>query len=178
MIVQFIVLWIVFLFAPLLPPILSPLWYSLVGVLLLQKANPRLLSGIVVGVGTISAIGIRIIQNEIIAELVIFRNSNMQDTFHRKVNKINNYFRSRKSVERLSLKREKYIETRTGKFSTFLFAIFCYLPILPDIIGTRLLYKKIKFPYFVIAVIIGKTISYVPIIFLGKWLFQLLHLVK
>ena len=117
---------------------------------------------------TVSVILMRIIQNEIIAELVIFRNSNMQDTFHRKVNKINNYFRSRKSVERLSLKREKYIETRTGKFSTFLFAIFCYLPILPDIIGTRLLYKKIKFPYFVIAVIIGKTISYVPIIFLGK----------
>ena len=178
MIVQFIVLGIVFLFSPLLPPLLSPLGYSLIGVLLLQKANPRLLSIIVVGIGTISVILMRVIQNEIIAELVIFRKSNMQDTFHRRINNINNYFRSRKSVERLSLRREKYIENRTWKFATFLFAVFCYLPILPDIIGTRLLYKKIRFPYLVIAVIIGKTISYVPIIFLGKGLFQLLNIGK
>jgi membrane protein YqaA with SNARE-associated domain len=35
-----------------------------------------------------------------------------------------------------------------------------------------------KFIPFVLAVIIGKIINYVPLIFLGKWLFQLLHIVK
>jgi len=59
---------------------------------------------------------------------------------------------------------------------TFVFAILCYLPILPDIIGTRILYKKIKLPYFIIAVIIGKSITHIPFIFLGKSLAQILNL--
>jgi membrane protein YqaA with SNARE-associated domain len=144
------------------------LGYSLIGILLLQKANPWLLSSIVVGIGTTSVILMRIIQNEIIQELAIFKKLDKQDPFHRRVNQINTYFRSRKSIEKFSLRREKNLETRRGKVSTFLFAIFCYLPIIPDIIATRLLYKKMKFIPFVLAVIIGKIINYVPLIFLGK----------
>jgi len=82
------------------------------------------------------------------------------------VKKINNYFKNQKRLIRLSLRRERYIETRTGKFATFIFAIFCFLPILPDVICIRILYKKIKFGPFLIAVIIGKTITFVPFIFL------------
>jgi hypothetical protein len=47
---------------------------------------------------------------------------------------------------------------------------------LPDIIWTRILYKKIKFPYFIIASIIGKSVTHIPFIFLGKGLAQLLRL--
>jgi hypothetical protein len=38
------------------------------------------------------------------------------------------------------------------------------------------LYKKIRFPYFILAVIIGKSISHIPFIFLWKSILQLLHL--
>ncbi len=78
--------------------------------------------------------------------------------------------------------RKTVIETgeasgkKSGRIITFFFAIFCFLPILPDIIGTRILYKKIKFPYFIVAVIIGKSVTHIPFIFLGKWIAQILHL--
>jgi uncharacterized membrane protein YdjX (TVP38/TMEM64 family) len=71
---------------------------------------------------------------------------------------------------------EKYIEKKSGRIATFLFAIFCYAPIIPDIISTRMLYKKIKFPYFIIAVIIGKSITHIPFIFVGKSILQQLNL--
>jgi uncharacterized membrane protein YdjX (TVP38/TMEM64 family) len=74
------------------------------------------------------------------------------------------------------LKWEKYLEKRSGRIITFLFAIFCYIPIIPDIIATRILYKKIKFPYFIIAAIIGKSITHIPFIFLGKTVVQLLNI--
>ena len=90
------------------------------------------------------------------------------------VNKLNAYFKKEQKIASISLRRERYIETRTGKIATFLFAIFCYLPVIPDIISTRLLYRKIKFPYFLIAVIIGKSMSHLPFIFIGKTLVQLI----
>ena len=71
---------------------------------------------------------------------------------------------------------EKYLEKRSGRIITFLFAIFCYVPVIPDIIATRILYKKIKFPYFIIAAIIGKGITHIPFIFLGKTVVQLLNI--
>jgi hypothetical protein len=39
-----------------------------------------------------------------------------------------------------------------------------------------LLYKKIKFPSFVGAVIIGKIITFVPFIFLWKDILKVLHI--
>jgi hypothetical protein len=149
-----------------MPPILSPLGYSLTGVLLAQKANPRILSVITVGVGTITAMIIRTLQNHIIERLTLEEKIKGNNIFARSVNMINSYFRKQEKIAKISLRREKYIETRTGRTATFLFAVFCFLPVLPDIIGTRILYKKIRFPYFILAVIIGKSISHIPFIFL------------
>ncbi|MFA7717311.1 MAG: hypothetical protein WC875_01175 [Candidatus Absconditabacterales bacterium] len=176
MILQLCILGIVVFFAPLMPPILSPLGYSLTGVLLAQKANPRILSVITVGVGTITAMIIRTLQNHIIERLTLEEKIKGNNIFARSVNMINSYFRKQEKIAKISLRREKYIETRTGRTATFLFAVFCFLPVLPDIIGTRILYKKIRFPYFILAVIIGKSISHIPFIFLGKSILQLLHL--
>lgn len=87
---------------------------------------------------------------------------------HRIIVKINKKFKEQEKLNTLSAKRETYIRTKTGKFTTFIFAIFCFLPVLPDIIGTRVLYKKISFPYFILAVIIGKSITHITFIFVGK----------
>jgi uncharacterized membrane protein YdjX (TVP38/TMEM64 family) len=97
--------------------------------------------------------------------------------FLRRVNKVNRQFKNQKKIIKISEKWESYIETKTGRFATFIFAIFCFLPILADVIGTRILYKKISFPYFVLAIFIGKCISHIPFIFVGKGLLQLLHIV-
>lgn len=162
--------------APLVPPIFSPLWYILTGMLVAQKANPRLLSLITVGVATLTSIIIRKVQNHVIERLTIYEEIKWNSLFSRIVSKVNTYFKNQKRMTRIWLKREKYIETKTGKVATFMFAIFCFLPILPDIVGTRILYKKIKFPYFIIAVIIGKSVTHVPFIFVGKTIIQLLGL--
>lgn len=176
MIVQYVILWIVIFFAPLVPPVLSPLGYSLTGVLLAQKANPRILSAITVWVSTLTAMVIRMIQNRVIERITLYDQIESIHRFHRLVKRINAYYKKQERITRISQRREKYIETRTGRTATFLFAVFCFMPVLPDIIGTRILYKKIQFPYFVLAVIIGKSATHIPFIFLGKGILQLLHI--
>jgi len=89
---------------------------------------------------------------------------------------MNSYFKKEERIGRLSLKWEKKLEKRSGRIITFFFAIFCYLPILPDIIGTRILYKKIWFIPFIIAAIIGKSITHIPFIFLGKSITEIISL--
>jgi membrane protein YqaA with SNARE-associated domain len=140
----------------------------------LQKANPQVVLLVTVIIVTLSDITIRVVQNHLIKKRAGYETLEKQKRFHRTINKINKFFREQESLNKASAKREHYAATRKGQIATFLFAIFCYLPFIPDIISTRLLYKKIKFPYFVIAVIIGKTISHGVFIFLGKSLFGLL----
>jgi membrane protein YqaA with SNARE-associated domain len=174
MIFQLLLLAVLILVSPLLPPILVPLSYSFTGALIVQKTNPRVLSIVSVGASTLGAVIIRFIQNHIIRKLTFDENIKGTTLFSRTIKKINNFFKNEEKIAKISLKREKYIETKTGRTMTFLFAVFCYFPILPDIIGTRVLYKKIRFRYFVIAVIIGKSVTHVPFIFVGKTVFQLL----
>ena len=177
MVLQFCILWIIMFFAPLVPPILSPLGFSFTGALLLQGANPRILSAITVWISTLSVIIIWIIQNHIIERLTLYETIESNNRLLRRINNINKQFRNQEKITHLSKRREEYIKTRTGRFATFLFAIFCFLPILPDIIGTRILYRKIKFPYLILAVLIGKSLSHIPFIFIGKGLLQLLHII-
>ena len=176
MIFQLIILSIVTFFAPLLPPVLVPLGYSLAGVLLVQKINPRMLSVIMVFVSVAAVMIIWILQNHIIQRVATYEKGNTTNRVYRIMNRINTYFEKQEKLVRLSQRRERYLKTKPGRFWTFIFAVCLFLPILPDIIGIRLLYKKIKFPYFVLAVFIWKTITYVPFIFLWLWLLQLLHL--
>ena len=176
MVIQLWLLWIIILISPLVPPVLVPLSYSFTGFLLLQKIDPRIVSLVSVWFATLGAILIWKIQSHIIQRLTIYETIPDTGFFSRIARRINYYFRKETKIAQLSLKRERYIETRTGKVATFLFAIFCFLPILPDIIGTRILYKKITFPYFVLAVLIGKSATHIPFIFAGKTLLQLLNI--
>lgn len=176
MVVQLIFLSILLLFSPLVPPVLSPLAYSLTGALLIQKVDPRLLLLISVWVVTFSNILIRFLQDRIIRKIALYKNTNKTDVFSRILKKLNEYFDNQNKLTKIWLKREKYIETGRGKFFTFIFAILLFLPVLADIIWCRLLHRKIKFPYFVLAVIIGKTISHGSFIFFGKGLISILKI--
>lgn len=167
MTIQLIMLCIITFLWPLFPPVLVPLSYSFTWVLLLQHANPILLSILSVWSATLSTTIIWIVQNYLIKKIKKLNKNNI-------FNQINNYFKKYTKVNKLSSKREKYIKTKNGKIITFLIAIVCYLPIIPDIITTRLLYKKIKFPYFLLALIIWKFFTHVPFIFLWKWLLELI----
>lgn len=175
MILQLFLLWIIIIISPLVPPILVPLSYSITGALILQNIDPRILCIVSVGAATIADIIIRKMQNFIIPRMTIDKNPQKEkNMFAHIINKMNSYFKKEERIGNLWLKWEKYIEKRSGKIATFLFAIFCYVPIIPDIISTRMLYKKIKIPYFIIAVIIGKSITHIPFIFVGKGIVQLL----
>ena len=176
MVFQLFILWIVIIVSPLVPPILVPVSYSMTAALILQGIDPRILSIVSVWAALIADIIIRKMQNFVIPKMTIYEEPIKDHMFARIVNKMNIYFKREERIGRLSLKWEQYLEKKSGRIITFFFAIFCYLPILPDIIGTRILYKKIKFPYFIIAVIIGKSITHIPFIFVGKSIAQLLHL--
>ena len=178
MVFQFVILSVVIYFSPLVPPVLPPLAYSLTGALLIQWGSPRILSIISVGVATLSTATIRVVQNHIIEKLNTYEETSSKSRFHHQVGRLNRFFKRQESLAKISAKREKYIETKAGKAITFGFAIFCFLPVLPDIIGTRILYKKIKFMPFIIAVFIGKSVTHIPFIFLWKGILQLLHIVK
>ena len=173
MILQLCILWLTIFLSPLVPPILSPLGYSLIGVSLAQQVNPRMLSFIAIGISTLATICIWVLQNYIIENLTIYKEDKDPALFSRIARKINTYFRKQERITKIGLEWHEYLKTRTGRFATFIFAIFCYLPILPDIIGTRILYKKMSFASFIVAVIIGKSITYIPFIFLGKALIQI-----
>lgn len=177
MILQLLILWLVIIVSPLVPPVLVPLSYSMTGALILQQIDPRILSIVSVAAAVIADIIIRKMQNFVIPRMTINEDSlKDKNIFARIINKMNSYFKKEERIGRLSLKWEQYLEKRSGRIITFLFAIFCYIPVIPDIIATRILYKKIKFPYFIIASIIGKSITHIPFIFLGKSIAQLLHL--
>jgi membrane protein YqaA with SNARE-associated domain len=50
----------------------------------------------------------------------------------------------------------------------FVLAVIGFAPTIPDFLTVALLQKKLKFPYFVLAAIVGKTIQFLPFVFLGK----------
>ena len=171
MILQFIILCVLIFLWPLFPPILIPISYSVTWALLIQDANPITLSILSVATATFSTTLIWLAQNHIIYKLNIINQKKDEKKFLYKINK---YFKKPKKIQKISKKRKKYIKTNHGKFATFLFTIVCYLPIIPDIITTRILYKKIKFPYFLLALIIGKSITHIPFIFFWKGILTLI----
>ena len=148
MVFQLFLLWILIIVSPLVPPILVPLSYSMTGALVLQKIDPWILSLVSVAAAVIADIIIWKMQNFVIPRMTIDEDlSKDKNIFSRIINKMNSYFKKEERIGRLSVKWEKYLEKRSGRIITFLFAIFCYVPVIPDIIATRILYKKIKFFY-------------------------------
>jgi membrane protein YqaA with SNARE-associated domain len=177
MIFQIVILSLVLFFSPLVPPVLSPLAYSMTGILLLQKADPLWLWIITIAVVTIANVVVWILQDYIIQKINLQKKTNYVHTgvFAWVLKKFDYHFNDKTRISKFWLKRQHYAETKEWTFVTFVFAIFCFLPVLPDIVGNRILYKKIKFPYFILAVIIGKTISHGWFIFLWKSILLLLN---
>lgn len=175
MTLQLIFLSIVLFFSPLAPNVLGPLWYSLTWALLIQKANPRILIILIIWIGLLTNTIIRIVQDYVINRLNLYRKTK-KNIITDMLNKVCNYFDEKTKNVKIWLKKESKIGNKTGKFFIFLFAIFCFLPIIPDIVSNRLLYKKIKFPYFILAVLIGKSIIHIPFVFFWKWLVSLLKI--
>jgi hypothetical protein len=105
------------------------------GALILQKIDPWILSIVSVGAAVLADIIIRKMQNFIIPRMTIDEDPlKKKHIVARIINKMNSYFKKEERIGKLSVKREKYLEKKSGRIITFLFAIFCYLPILPDII--------------------------------------------
>jgi len=141
--------------------------------LLVQQTNPRLLSLIVVIIAVGSTICIRKINNQVLKKIKdIETKTKKTDIFSRFRRLLKSYFQNEEKLGKENIK--KYYESPRGEAVTFLLTIVGFMPILPDIVVVRLLHNKIKFKPFVIALTIGKIITYVPFIFAGKGILKLI----
>ena len=141
--------------------------------MLVQKTNPRLLSLIVVIIAVGSTICIRKINNQVLKKIKdIETKTKKTDIFSRFRRLLKSYFQNEEKLGKENIK--KYYESPRGEAVTFLLTIVGFMPILPDIVVVRLLHNKIKFKPFVIALTIGKIITYVPFIFAGKGILKLI----
>jgi len=175
MVLEFLFLSFIVFIQPLLPPILTPLSYSLVSVLLLQKANPRFITLVVVVIAVGSTTSIRKVNEQVMKKIKQHElKTKKTDIFSRIRRLIKSYFQKEEKAGNENFK--KYYESPRGMVVTFLLTIVWFMPILPDIVVVRLLHGKIKFKPFVIALTIGKIITYVPFIFAGKGILKLIWL--
>ena len=152
-----------------------PLAYSMIGVLLVQKADPRALSIMATVVSSGSCILTRLLWTYVHGKITEHQEKHKhKDRFSRMEKRIKNYFDKKESLGKYSEKIKNYTERAHGKFALGLVIIFLLQSAVPDVIAIRFLHKKIPFRYFSVTAIIGKAIVYVPFVFIGQSLISLL----
>ena len=161
---------LILLVAPWLPRILTPLSYSMASIALIQNINPRIISIIFVICSTLAIIVLRFIEWYIITTIQTYQKKvNYTDLLSRRVEKTKKYFEHKKtSKSRSNLKR--HLSSDKGQRTLFILAVIGFMPTIPDALTVALLHKKLRFEYFILASIVGKTVQFIPFIFLGKWI--------
>jgi membrane protein YqaA with SNARE-associated domain len=161
--------------SPVLPPILVPLSFSMLGVLIVQWANPWVLSGIMITSTVLEMAFIWWITWIILRRMEKYKETTHKPDFVTSIwRKFVGYLIRRAKANRASQRVDGYLRTRSGKVLIFLLAIFCSAPTVPDIITVRLFRRKMPFGSFIIAAFLGKIISFVPFVFFGKGILTLI----
>ena len=175
MLAQEIFTGLVMFISPLVPPILVPLAFSMIAFLMYQKANPREVSGLMIASSMLACIAIRIIEGYIVQKMREHKLKHKKpDPITLRSQKFLSFFIKEDQGNKISQRVEGYVKTKRGRVILFLLAIFCTAPTVPDIITVRIFRYKMKVVPFLIAAFIGKIISFVPFVFLGKGILQLL----
>jgi len=155
--------------SPLFPPAIIPITYTLMGIRLLQGAGPIAMSFGTVIPAALSSIFIRLMYGYIHKKILVFKNErNNKDRISRLEHRFAKYIENKKRLSKLNKKITNYLETRNSKWVLFLLTIVAIDSAIPDVVAIGIVRKKLPFPLFIIAAIIGKCTVYLPVIRLGK----------
>lgn len=166
MIRQHILLFLAAFISPLFPPVIMPFIYSLLGILLVQEADPRTLSFVTVIASTLSCIVTWLAWIPITASLQKFKNEK-SNTFIGKIErKISNYLSTTTWINKYTKRIESYANKKHGKIMFGFIVIFLLQSAVPDIIAIKMLQKRVSFWYFIVTAFLWKIILYIPIIFI------------
>lgn len=170
MILQFLLFSLVLLINPLFPRVFTPIEYSMGSVFLVQNVNPRILSGVFVGISTLAAIILRFAEWYIIKKFQEYqRKHHHRDLISRRSKKFTSHLEPKNTKKRRS-KFKDSLAADQNQGTLFVLAILGFAPTIPDIVTVALLQKRLKLWYFIIAAILWKCIQFLPFVFLGKWI--------
>ena len=161
--------------SPIFPPVIIPITYTLIGIRLLQWAGPIAMSFSTVVPAALSSILIRLMYGYVHRRILSFKaKRDNKDRISRLENRFAEYIENRKRLSKLNNKITNYLETKNSKLVLFLLTIVAIDSAIPDIVAVGIVRKRLPFPLFIIAAIIGKSTVYLPVIWWAKWILNLL----
>ncbi len=161
--------------SPVVPPVLVPLAFAMVGALLVQHADPWTLAAIMILSSRGSCMVIRLLEWYILQWMAAYKvKHHKPDALTKIWESFMGLFMKKDKISRTWKRIENYMKTPRGKVVIFLLAVFCTAPTVPDIITVRIFRTQTNFRFFFSAAIFGKIISFVPFIFLGQGILWLL----
>ncbi len=160
--------------SPLFPPAIIPFAYTLIWVRLLQWAGPIGLSFSAVLPAAASSIMIWLLYGYMHNKIIAFQaKMNNKDRISRLEKRFATYIENRKRLNKLNQRITTYLETKNSKLALFLLTIVAIDSAIPDIVVIGIVRKKLSFPLFIVAAVIGKATVYLPVIWAGKWILSL-----
>jgi hypothetical protein len=112
---------------------------------------------------------IRLLYGYIHKKILKFKEKrNNDDRISRLEKRFAKYLENRKRLSKLNTKITNYLETRNSKLVLFLLTIVAIDSAIPDIVAIGIVRKRLPFPLFILAAMIGKCTVYLPVIRLGK----------
>lgn len=169
MLLKHIIISCLVIISPIFPPVIIPITYTLIGIRLLQGAGPIAMSFATVVPAAASSILIRLLYGYMNRRILAFKEKrDNKDWISRLEHKFAIYIGNRKRLSKLNNKITNYLETKNSKRILFLLTIVAIDSAIPDIIAIGIVRKKLPFPLFILAVIIGKCTVYLPVIWWAK----------
>jgi membrane protein YqaA with SNARE-associated domain len=89
---------------------------------------------------------------------------NHDDRISRLENRFARYLENKKRLSNLNRRITNYLETKNSKRVLFLLTIVAIDSAIPDIVAIGIVRKRLPFPLFIIAAVIGKCTVYLPVI--------------
>lgn len=160
--------------SPVFPPVFIPIAYTLIGVRLLQWSGPIWLSFSTVIPAAVSSILVRLLYWYAHRWILRFKaNRDNKDWISRLENRFAKYIENKKRLSKLNKRITNYLETKNSKLVLFLLTIVAIDSAIPDIVAIGIVRKRLPFPLFILAAIIGKATVYLPVIWWAKRILQL-----
>ena len=171
MLLNHIILSLLVFISPIFPPVIIPFAYTLIWIRLLQWSGPIGLSFSTVIPAIISSIMIWILYSYMQTRLEKFKKKrNDNDWISRLEYRISAYVESKRKLNNLNTRIKNYLTTKNSMALLFFATIIAIDSAIPDIVVVGIVRKKLPFPLFVLAAIIGKATVYLPVIWAWKWI--------
>lgn len=155
--------------SPIFPPVIIPITYTLMGIRLLQGAGPVAMSFATVIPAAGSSILIRLLYGYVHKKIHKFKEKrDNTDRISRLEKRFATYLENRKRLNKLNKKITNYLEKKNSKLVLFLLTIVAIDSAIPDIVAIGIVRKRLPFPLFILAAIIGKSTVYLPVIWWAK----------